>query len=361
MQILIIGAGIIGASLAYELTTAGARVTVLEAALPAGAASGRSFGWINASFYASAEHYALRMEGIAAHHRWAAKLPRTARRPKFPGALWFEDTGDGFEVMASALEIMGYPLERLGRKEFAELEPNVTPPDRALHLPAEGWIDAATLTHDLLAAACEQGARLWQGVAVRGLLVEEGRVAGLRTDQGAVRADHVVIAAGVGSPALLADLDLTLPMARRPGLTLHTQPLPPLLGHVLASPHLEFRQLSNGRILAPTATGHQGDDTETIIELPGDIADAALQRLQEMIPNHDLRWEKITAAERPVPKDGLPCIGHVSAGLSLAVLHSGVTLSAVVAELLSAEIMGKGESELLRDFRPARLLTPVSD
>lgn len=361
MQILIVGAGIIGASLARQLTMAGASVTVLDSGLVAGAATGRSFGWINASFFASTEHFTLRAEGIAAHHRLARSLPETAQQAQFPGALWFEDTGDGFEVMASSLEILGYPLERLAEDEFVALEPHVVAPSRALHFPDEGFVDAGALSHDLLTAACEAGARLWQGCKVCGLLVEEGRVVGVRTEQGNLRADHVVIAAGVGSPNLLADLGLALPMVKRPGLILQTQPLPPLLSHILVSPTMEFRQLANGCILAPTAAGHQGDSSETVPDLPGDLADAALSRLQEMIPDHNLRWDQVTLAQRPVPLDGLPCIGHVAEGLSLAVLHSGVTLAAVVAETLCAEIMGKGESELLREFRPARLLTQTKD
>ncbi|OYU39197.1 MAG: hypothetical protein CFE33_12355 [Pseudorhodobacter sp. PARRP1] len=59
-SVLIIGAGIIGASLAFELSRHGASVTVLDSATPASAASGRSFGWINASFYPNAIHYRTR-------------------------------------------------------------------------------------------------------------------------------------------------------------------------------------------------------------------------------------------------------------------------------------------------------------
>ncbi len=50
MKLLILGAGLLGACLAYRLTRAGVAVTVAEATTPASGASGSSFGWINASF-----------------------------------------------------------------------------------------------------------------------------------------------------------------------------------------------------------------------------------------------------------------------------------------------------------------------
>ena len=66
-QVVIIGAGLIGAGLAYRLTQAGARVTVVEAqGAPATQASGHSFGWINASYYLTPAHHHLRVAGMAA-------------------------------------------------------------------------------------------------------------------------------------------------------------------------------------------------------------------------------------------------------------------------------------------------------
>jgi glycine/D-amino acid oxidase-like deaminating enzyme len=50
-------------------------------------------------------------------------------------------------------------------------------------------------------------------------------------------------------------------------------------------------------------------------------------------------------------------VGQVQAGLSLAVMHSGVTLAAGVAEALSAEVTGQGESAILAGFRPERVVT----
>ena len=63
-------------------------------------------------------------------------------------------------------------------------------------------------------------------------------------------------------------------------------------------------------------------------------------------------------ADRPVPGDGLPCIGPVPGveGLWMAVLHSGVTLGPLVAELLSSEMLRGEVPALAAPFRPDRLI-----
>ena len=151
-QVIVIGAGIIGASIAYQLAKAGAVVTILDAGRPAGQASGTSFGWINASFYVNPEHFALRLAGIEAHARLARTL-NTAVRSK-NGALCWEVKGQALDQQAAALLGLGYVVEEIDAATFATLEPNVaTPPERCLSFPVERAVDPAALTAVLLRAA----------------------------------------------------------------------------------------------------------------------------------------------------------------------------------------------------------------
>lgn len=348
-HIVIAGAGITGAALAFRLAQTGARVTVIEAAAPAAGASGASFGWINASFFASDAHHALRAAAIDAHRRLDADLPTPTH---WPGCLWWEETGEGMDRLRDTLRALGYPVEEIGAAGVAALEPALAaPPPRALRFPAEGATDLGRLTRRLLAAS---GAQVWTGVAVVALSTAHGRVTGVETAQGRLAADHVVLATGTATPALIAPLGLRLPMLHRPGLMLTTRPQAPLLSHVCVTPDQELRQDAAGRICAPTAASHQGDTADRVAALPGDLADSAHARLRALLPGLSGGWDRVSLANRPVPADGVPVVGRAADGLSLAVMHSGATLAPLVAELMAAEIAGQGDDARLAPFRPGR-------
>ncbi|WP_431300123.1 NAD(P)/FAD-dependent oxidoreductase [Tabrizicola sp. BL-A-41-H6] len=353
-SILILGAGLLGASLAHRLAAGGHAVTIIDASLPATEASGRSFGWINASFYGSTAHFHLRHAAIAAHHRLAAEVPDTGHH--WTGCLWWED--ETVDAKAETLAALGYPVRILTRAEVAALEPNLaTPPAHALHFSAEGAVDAAHLTHRLLATASRHGARLFTGTRATALLTKGGRITGALTEAGPFHADHTLLATGTGTPALLAPLGLTLPMLNRPGAMLRTQALPRLVSHILATPTQELRQDPQGHLLAPASASHQSDTSETLPN-PAQAAAETLARLQVLFPQTPLHIESLTQAHRPVPGDGLPLAGPIPGhpNLWLALMHSGVTLAPLVAELLAAEIAGQGADPLLAPFRPDRLL-----
>ena len=353
-RVVIIGAGIIGASIAYRMAQTGARVTVLDAGLPAGSASGASFGWINASFFANPDHFHLRQAGLTAHRRLDADLGETGTI--WSGALWWEETGAGFDAQAKTLATLGYPVRQLSQAEFTRAEPNIAnPPDRCLAFAAEGATDAAVLTERLLQGAAVFGAQTWLGCPATGFRRRGDRVTAVITDQGDIAADHVIVAAGTATEQLLVPLGIALPMLRRPGAIVQTRPVPPMIRHILVSPDGELRQDARGRIIAPTAVSHQGDASFTVTALPGDAACAALIRLRALLPGADLQIDRVLLAHRPVPFDGLPVIGPTGiAGLYVTVMHSGVTLAPLVGELVADEVLRGTESPLLALFRPDR-------
>ena len=349
MKILIVGAGILGASLAFRLGLAGAKVTVLEAATPAAGASGSSFGWINASFYLGADHHRLRVAAMAAHHRLRASLPAPA--PDWLGTFWWDDQDGALTRMQAELLSLGYPVKALTRSDLRQLEPALlAPPDRALHLPSEGATDAAALTHALLAAS---GARVRSGTAATALILRDGRVTGVQCPRGPLLADHTILAAGTATPALLRSAGLDLPMVPRPGLILRSKPVGFRLKHILVTQGQEVRQLPDGSLLSPCAASHQAATSETVPDQAA-AARATIANLNALFGQVVLAETRL--AHRPVPADGLPVLGLAAPGLSLAVMHSGVTLGPYAAEALTAELLGQTPDRLWANSRPERLM-----
>lgn len=351
LKILIVGAGILGATLAFRLSRAGAEVTVLEAARAGAGATGRSFGWINASFYLNPAHHHLRVAAMAAHHRLAAEVPDAPYG--WQGALWWEDQGPGFETLQAELGALGYRCEPLTRPAIAALEPGLRDlPDRALRFPGEGAVDAAALARLLLVAS---GARVLSGLAANSLIERDGACVGVRTAIGPFGADHTVLAAGVAVPRLLEGLGLGLTLRPRPGLLLRSRPVAFRLNHILVTPHQEIRQTPDGSLLAPCAANHQADCAETITDRPAAIA-ATLANLRALFGPEIFDAETVLG-HRPYPGDGLPVLGQAGRGVSLAVMHSGVTLAPLAAEALTARIMGQDPHPLWDAYGPERLLT----
>lgn len=353
LRVIVIGAGIVGAATAFELSSQGADVLVLDAGLPR--ATDASFGWINASYFENPEYHTLRTEGIAAYHRLQKRLDVPV---KWTGGLCWEHSDDAFTAQFEALKAQGYPCEILDQAAIAELEPALgLLPERAIRFAAEGVAEPTLIAQRFLAAAIAHGAKVARGFRVQGFAERAGRICGVKTELGFFKTDHIVVAAGTGTQALLKTLDIALPVLDRPALVLTSTPVEWRLNHVLATDFGEVRQLPNGALMTPAAIGHQGDQTTDLGAYPEAAAQRSMSRLHALFPDAGLELATMQMAYRPVPKDGFPAIGKVAPGLYAASMHSGITLGALMGELIGQEVLHGVSNETerwLASYRPSR-------
>ena len=330
-RVIIVGAGIIGAALAYQLARAGRTVTVIGGGHAT--ATGSSFGWINASFFLDEDHHRLRAEGIAAWQRLADVV---GEQVQWSGCLCWDMPPDALAATHARLGDLGYPTQLLDAAEVARKEPALRDmPQAALLFPSEGAAMSGDVPARLLAAAQAQGARLIRDVQVQRVVQMDDGSAGVETPVGVLMADQVVIAAGTGSQRLAETVGGQVPLVHRPAYILRSQPVAPILRHILASPIGEIRQEPNGQLLMPAAVNHQGDTSDRLTDDPVTVADAAMGRLRHLVAGIDsLDWAEVAYAERPVPADGKPIVGRIAAGVYTACLHSGITLGPIVAVLI---------------------------
>jgi len=340
MRVAVIGAGILGAAAAWHLARGGARVTVYEAAqAPGGLATAGSFAWINASWGNPPAYRALRQAAMEDWRALGRAVPGAA--PDRCGGLLWDLPEPELRAYAAEARAQGYRLTEVDAAAAARIEPSLAaPPGFALHAPDEGALDAVAAARALVAAS---GARLVTGAPVR-LDAAAGRI---RLRGVAEAPDAVVLAAGIATAGLLADLGLTLPMSAPEGMLAWTEPLPRLLNGLVMAPGLHLRQTPGGRLVIGADFAGGGGT--------GDAAARDLVARAATALGRSLRLSHLTRAARPTPGDGVPAVGPLGpAGLHLLLSHSGVTLAPRLGRALAGMILTGTADPLLAPYAAAR-------
>lgn len=349
---LIIGAGIVGASIAYHLARRHAPVVVIDRGEIAGSATARSFAWINSWSGANEAYARLRHHSLQDYHRlqqalWGA-LPLT-----WSGALIWKQAEADTKQRVREQAAAGYDVRLLDSRGIADLEPNLrTPPRLAAFAAGEGAIEPIEATQVLLRAAETAGADIRQGVKVDRLRLKNGQVTGVDVGEETLAADQVVIAAGTATDALAKQAGFTLPLDHSPALLVRFRSETRLISSVIINPEFEIRQPSDNVLLAATAyadaEGENGPDA---------IANRLLSTLKDRLHGADnLKLEQVEVGLRPIPADGLPVVGFAPRvnGLYLAVMHSGITLAPAIGRFAAAELLDDADIRLLDICRPQR-------
>jgi len=123
-RVIVIGSGIIGASIAYHLAKAGAEVTVIEAGEPGGVATRASWAWINASWGNPEPYFRLRIRSIEHWHKMQSEIPGLAIN--WCGGLIWDLPPEQLDAYAAERAQWGQPLRKVSRGEIHAIEPSLT-------------------------------------------------------------------------------------------------------------------------------------------------------------------------------------------------------------------------------------------
>jgi glycine/D-amino acid oxidase-like deaminating enzyme len=356
-RIVIVGAGIIGASIAYHIARRGVQVTVLEQREPAAAATGSSFAWINASFKQPQTYFDLNRSGMRGWRRLQSEIGPEQLVIQWGGAVRWEDQEKKVAWHRDAVsrqQVWGYKTRLVAEEEIRELLPNVDP-GRVLiacYCDEDGALDAIAATNAILKVASEVGAEVIYPCAVTGFDIAAGRIRGVIAGERCFGADTVILAAGVGVPKLAGMLATEVPLINSAGILAHGRPAARVVDKVVIAPRAQLTHLPNGKLVisanaavAPT----RGLDVASSATL---VAEAVryVKALDGTAFANTVGW-------RVMPEDGFPVVGRLDnvAGAYVAVMHSGITLAPVIGQLVAIEILERIEVEALRPYRPSRL------
>ncbi|MGJ8522898.1 Glycine oxidase [Carnimonas sp. R-84981] len=355
-HVTVIGAGIIGASIAYHLARRHAKVTLVEKHTPAQATTRTSFAWLNANSKTPYDYYRLNYDGLLGWYRLQQELPDAFDIQWGGSVAWCSSDADEIAALAHTVrehQPWGYPIHDINAAELQRLLPQVSTGEfgGGWHSSVDGTLDPVAATQALVSAACAYGAELVQA-DVTGLATQQTRVTEVVTAHGQWATDAVIIAAGNDTPALAEQLGIAVPMLDSYGILAHSTPVEKRLPRILLPSGADIKQNPDGRVVTGENFGDSGATPATEA-----VGQALLDKAGEFLPELGrLTLDFVTRGKRVLPVDERPIIG-TGADIDnayVAVTHSGITLAPVIGQLLAIEVLDGIATEQLAPFRPTR-------
>ena len=368
-RVVIIGAGVIGLSIAWRLAPR-ATVTVFDRGKAGAGASHAAAGMLAACCEAEPGEEALVALGRESQSRWPAFAADLARATgidvdlRTEGTLVLALTADDQATIVHNLEFqrqLDLPLEWLAAAATRAREPRLAGKIAgALFSPEDHQVDNRKLAHGLRIATERAGAEIREHQPVRQLLVQGRQVRGVVLDDGtSVPADAVVLAAGAWSRGIGG-----LPPDQRPPvrpikgqmLALRMDPAAPLLSHVLWAPGVYLVPRRDGRLLVGATVEEKGfDETVTAGGLLT-LLEAAWRAIPAV---EELPVDEIWVGHRPGSRDDSPILGPGPLdGLFYATGHhrNGILLAPVTADAMARLILDDVVEPAIKLFGLERFL-----
>ena len=357
-RVVVVGAGIIGASVAYHMAKRGADVVVVEKEGPAAGASRNSFAWLNAGSKKPRSYYELNLLGMLGWRRLEQELSPRLTVQWGGGVQWVAPSPSAAEFKQGILDQQrfGYSVSLIDKSEIGKLLPGIDsgPVAAACFADQEGTIDPVAATQVLLREAQSCGARFICPCDVTGFDSSLQGVRAIQTSHGPMEADFVVLAAGTGIPVLAKRVEMTVPLIESPGVLAHTKPQGKLLGRVVIAPNATLKQIPDGRVVTGTNFGGTPGVLPTAAE--GNKLLSAAEKYLPTLRGAELDF--VTLGHRVMPQDGHSIVGSSSRYPNVYVIatHSGMTLAPILGQLATIEVLDGAKIDLLAAFRPQRFV-----
>ncbi|MFD1067529.1 glycine oxidase ThiO [Oceanobacillus locisalsi] len=359
---IIVGGGVIGCSIAYQLVKRGYRVLIIERNQVGCEASSAAAGMLGAQgeFTENSPLFQFAQESRALFSDLSAELQEEAgidiqyRHKGIMKLAFHQQQYNKLQTIAAFQRKAENAAYLLSAEEARKMEPSLTESLRAvLYLPGDGQVSAGQLTRAFCLAACHHGAVLHEQEKVNELLMEAGKVCGVRTTEAVYHAEQIIVATGAFGDELLPEDYGTIPVKGECLLLELEQQL------------FQSTLWMDGCYLVPkqgkkVIVGASSMPGKTDKHVHAASVQKLLSHAQKMVPElAEARVRKHWAGVRPGTADEWPYLGEVPgiAGLYAAKGHyrNGILLSPMTGIYMADLIENKPVSPLYDDcFRASR-------
>lgn len=374
LDAIVVGAGVVGASVAHCLAESGAQVLVLEAGGVAVGTSAATFAVDITRVKTPRELFQLSLASAGEHATLQARSVGSSWVHPAATLEWESEPSDRQRLRdrCERMHAWGYPAQWLSVQQVHAFEPALVLPPTEDHevafFAAGGWYEPVVFARVLLDRAQDRGAGLRLRDPVTAMSVADGRITEVHTSSGErLRADVVVNCAGPQSTQIAAMAGAWLPLRRVPGMVVTTTPGAAPLRAILATPDLNIRPHNDDAVMLHSWLVDRELVGATDARRRA-LATALLDRARTLLPAlAGVGVHSATVGERPVPPDGLPLIGYSEGVRNLysVVSHSAVHLAPILGRLAAHELTGHRQDrlDLFRPtrFRPGSLTAPARD
>lgn len=363
-SVIVVGAGIVGCTVAYELARSGARVQVIETRTPGQGATRASAG-ILAPYIEGHISRTLRTLGRRSLDLYDGFMERLRedsdqdvvyrRHGTFELAFSQADV-DRLSALSATLARESIGTEWVLPAAFADHEPLAATSARgALLIPAHGFVGVTSLTLAAAAAAAEFGGRFTLETGAIRIFAMPGHRVGVQTSTATSDADRVVLAAGGWSSTITVQGADTVPVKPVRGQLIQLQAQPGSIHRVIWGPDGYLVPWPDGSVLVGSTVEDVGFD-----ESHTDDAVARLRAVAaRLVPSlAGAEMSSVRTGLRPKGPDDLPILGpsRVVPGLIYATAHyrNGILLAPLTMELVRDLVFDRAPDPALRDLDPAR-------
>lgn len=366
-DVIVVGGGVMGCSVAYRLALAGAQVVVLEKSVPGAEASTAAAGILGPAVESWDDEVAFEL-GLRSRELHASLAEELRERTDIDVGfhrcgitkLAFEPEDlDEIDAQAAILAAKGCPFERWAPEQVRREEPATSREALgAIHLIDEAQVEPRSLLAAIALAAERVGVAFRSGLTVRRVKVDQNRVRGVEVDGEQIHSRCVVVAAGSWTTLVpgLRFKNATIYPVR--GQIISTQTRPPLFRSIVFGAGGYVVTRPDGRALCGSTEERVGFRRGVTF---GGLAQV-LKIATRIAPSlKDASVEEHWSSFRPGTPDGLPLVGQTHAeGLFIASGHfrNGILLAPLTADLVCDAIGGRPLPERAEALSPRRFEEP---